>query len=246
MRRLERILVVPDCHHPYVDHAAWTIMLRAGRRFKPDRIIVLGDFGDFYCVSSHRKDPNLPSRLEDEIDACNVALDQLDRLGTKHKYFVAGNHEDRLARYLADRAPAVANLVKAESLLRLRERGWHYTRYSKLLRIGKVYYTHDPAGAGVYAHFRAGLKTGHPIVFGHTHRAALTYMGNVTGEKRVAMMAGWLGDPDRATYAHDAGKTHDWMHSFVVGYMEPNGVTHFQLVPIIGGRACINGRLVSA
>lgn len=241
-----RILVVPDAHHPYVNASAWGCMLAAGRVFKPDVIVCLGDFGDFYTVSAHRKDVNLPSRLETEIDACNRALDQLDRLGAKRKHMVAGNHEDRLARYLADRAPAVSNLLKVEALFKLRDRGWSWTPYGKLLRVGKVFYAHDPSGAGKWAHERAGQDAGHPIVHGHTHRAAISYMGNIVGEKRFGLMAGWLGDEDRATYVGDARKRHDWMHAFAVGHMEPNGVTHVQLVPILNGRCVVDGKLVHA
>lgn len=244
--RLTRILIVPDAHHPYVDRGAWNVLLAAGKKFQPEIIVCLGDFGDFYCVSGHRKDVNLPSRLEDEIAACNVALDQLDALGAKRKHFIAGNHEDRLARYLADRAPAVSNLLKAEALLRLRERGWGYTPYGKLFRLGKVFYAHDPSGAGKWAHDRAAQDAGHPIVHGHTHRAAVSYMGNIVGEKRVGMMAGWVGDAEKATYVGDLRKRHDWMHAFAVGWMEPDGVTHLQLVPILRGRCVIDGRVVRA
>jgi len=245
LTRLQRILIVPDCHWPHGDEPAWGVLLAAGRVLKPDRIIVLGDFGDFDCVSGHRKDPNRCQLLEHELASCNARLDELDALGARKKDFIAGNHEHRLARHLADNSPQLANLVRVERLLRLRERGWTWTPYGQLLRVGKTYYAHDPSGCGAYAHTRASVACGHPIVFGHTHRAAVAYHGDTTGAKRVAMMAGWLGRADAAHYVHDMRKQHDWMHAFAVGYMEPGGTTHVQLVPILRGRACINGRIVT-
>ncbi len=243
---LERLLIVPDAHHPYVDPVAWGVFLAGAKAFRPNRIVVLGDFIDCYCVSRHRKDPTEDTRLEVEIEAGNAALDQLDALGAKHKHFIAGNHEARLSAYLAEQAPALFNMIKVERLFRLKERGWSYTPYGKHLRVGKVFYSHDPAGCGAYAHMRASKKYGHPIVFGHTHRAALAYEGDATGAKRIAMMAGWLGDLEKATYVHEINKVHEWMHSFAIGYMEPSGVTHLQLIPIVNGRACIEGKIVTA
>lgn len=242
---MERILIVPDCHHPYVDKQAWKVLLAAGARFKPHRIIVLGDFGDFYCTSQHRKDPTRTARLDLEVGASNKALDQLDALGAKHKHFIFGNHEDNLRRFLIDSAPQLYHMVNVEGLFRLKERGWTWTPYGSHYRCGKVFYAHDPAGCGAYAHYRASAKYGHSIVHGHTHRAAEAYFGNAVGEKRVAIQAGWLGDASKATYYHDIGKEHEWMHAFALGRMLPSGVTHIQLVPIIKGRACVRDRWVS-
>lgn len=241
---MTRLLVVGDCHHEAVAEEAWNGMLRFNRRWKPHRIIQLGDFGDFGDLSAHGGD--VKGRLQDEVEACNRALSQLDALGAKHKHMVFGNHEHRLHRYLCDKAPELLGMLKVEELFRLKKRGWTWTPYGKVYRLGKVYYAHDPSGAGQNAHYRAGIKCGHPIVHGHTHRAAMAYMGNIAGVKRVAIMAGWLGDASKATYYHDVGKEHDWMHSFVIGHMNERGVTHFQIVPIIDGECCLNGQWIKA
>lgn len=246
MSRLERLLVVPDAHHPYVDRRAWRVLLAAGHAFKPDRIVCLGDFGDFDCVSSHRKDPARVRRLRVEMRACAKAFDELDALGAKEKFFVFGNHEDRLARYIADNAPALHGLVSVEGLFELERRGWHVTPYGGVVRVGKTYFAHDPSGAGAHAHYQAGVKAGRPIVHGHTHRAAVSYLGNIVGEHRVAAMLGWLGNPDRATYVHKVPKRHDWIHAFGIGYLEPDGTLHLQAVPILRGRACVDGKLIAA
>lgn len=249
---IERIGILPDTHHPYVDKRAWRVFLQAMRRFKPHRLICLGDFGDFYTVSAHRKSPDGLQRLQTEINACSKALDELDALGAKHRYFVMGNHEDRLARYIADRAPELHGLkiggasLDVEGLFDLKRRGWQVTPYGGVCRVGKVYYAHDPSGAGQNAHYQAGIKMGHSVVHGHTHRAATAYMGNITGERRIAMMAGWLGDVRKASYVHKVPQTHSWMHAFAIGFMEADGVTHLQLVPIMRGRACVNGELIAA
>src|SRR5258707_14994776 len=93
---LHRIGLIPDCHWPYVNHKAWRVCLNAMRVFKPDTLIVLGDFGDFYCTSRHPKDPNRTRDLKVEVDSCNKALDEVDALakqiGCNDKRFCLGNH----------------------------------------------------------------------------------------------------------------------------------------------------------
>ncbi len=241
---LERILIVPDAHHPYVDRLAWNTMLAAGREFKPHRIICLGDLGDLHCTSRHAKDPERRQSLRYEMDACNAALDELDALGAIHKHVTIGNHEENAERFIAEHCPQLFGLVRIPDLWRLAERGWECIPYRSYLKVGRVYYTHDTGSSGARAHVNSYAKFQHSCVIGHTHRAAVHYGGNVLGDHHVAIMSGWLGDASKASYAHDAQKQNDWMHAFTLGWMEPNGVTHFQVTPIIHGAAVVNGKIV--
>jgi hypothetical protein len=247
---MERILIVPDCHHRTptegVDRAAWRTMLAAGRAFKPHRIIILGDFVDMRATNQHRKNPNWNLLLEKEIATGNKALDELDALGAKHKHYLEGNHEENLQRYLMDRAPALFNVVDVPSLLRLKERGWAWTPYRTHLKVGKVYYVHDTGSAGERAHIKSRDAFAGNVVQGHTHHAGVAYAGTARGEAHVGIASGWLGQFKDADYAHDIQKNRAWVHAFTIGHMEPSGVTHFQLVPIIKGKACVNGQLVTA
>jgi hypothetical protein len=245
---LERILIVPDCHHRTptegVDRTAWHVLLAAGRRFKPHRIIVLGDFLDMFSTSQHRKDPNRNALLEIELATGNKALDELDALGAKHRHFLEGNHEENLRRYLMDRAPALFNVVDIPSLLRLDDRGWTWTPYRTHLKIGKAYYVHDTGSAGPLAHIRSRDAFSACVVQGHTHHAGVSYAGTARGTAHVGIASGWLGKFADADYTHDIQRRRSWVHAFTLGYKQPNGVTHFQLVPIINGRALVEGVLV--
>ena len=48
---VERILFVPDTHVPFHDPIAWGVMMQAAKRLKPHRVVVLGDFLDFFQCS---------------------------------------------------------------------------------------------------------------------------------------------------------------------------------------------------
>jgi hypothetical protein len=242
---VERILFIPDCHFPFVDRTAWAIMLECARRFAPHRIIQLGDFVDCLTVSSHSKDTRRLSQLGDEIASANEALDDLDALGAEHRHMTEGNHENRLYRYLCDRAPALLDSVNVETLLRLRERGWTWSRFGKSFQIGNLYVTHSVNGqAGESAHHRAGQRFQRSVVIGHTHRIASKVFGNVAGDRHLAHMFGWLGAELDASYNHDAEKSAMWAHGFGLGWLLPDGTVHAQAVPIIGGQAVVNGDLV--
>lgn len=239
----ERILFVPDCHHPYVDRKAWALMLQCARRFRPTRIIVLGDFVDFYMVSDHDKDPRRASQLDAEIEAGNEALDELDALGAQHKDFVEGNHEARLGRYLMRHAPALLDTVKLPELLRLRERGWSHTPYLAHLRVGDLSVTHACENAGMNAHRQAaGLFLG-SVVIGHTHRIAVDQFG-AHGKSYTASMFGWLGSSPEASYLSTARKSRYWSLGFGLGWMRSDGTVHTQAVSIVDYAAVVGGEVI--
>jgi hypothetical protein len=204
--------------------------------------VTLGDFGDFYCTSRHSKDPTRSRDLQTEIDSCNAALDQLDTLGAAEKYFVAGNHEDNLSRYLMSNAPELYGIVKVERLFRLRERQWRYVPYKHYVKLGRIYVTHDTGLAGATAHTRSASKFGSNLVIGHTHRVAISYNTTVTGKSHVAAMFGWGGDPTKAEYMYKANMT-DWCLGFGVGTVDPAGNVHLQACPVIDYSVVVDGKL---
>lgn len=243
---LERILFVPDTHVPFHDEQAWQLMLRAARRFKPNRIVVLGDLFDFYSVSAHSKDPKRKLSLADEIQAGNAKLDELDSLGAKTKQFACGNHEFRLTRFLADNAGALATLpgLNIESLFKLTERGWNFFPYRTHFPIGKyLYVTHDCGNAGAQAHVKARASFEGSVILGHTHRSSLDYRGNAQGEPHAAIMCGWLGDITQIDYMH-AITAQQWQLGFAIGYLEPDDTFHVNLCPIIRNKVLVAGELI--
>lgn len=241
--KLERILFVPDSHHPFADMRAWRLMLKAAKKFRPDKTVVLGDMADLYTVSAHDKSPERKETLEDEIASVNAALDDLDDLGGE-RYFVAGNHEYRLDRYLMTNASQLYSMVRVEKLLRLKERGWHYTPYQRALKIGKLWITHDEGNAGPQAHEKARASFEGNVVIGHTHRMSVSYRGNARGSAHVGMMCGWLGDIEKIDYTHRV-KAQQWQLGFGIGWMQPNGNVHLQPVPIVDYGCVINSEFIS-
>lgn len=218
-------------------------MLKAAKEWEPDGIVIIGDFMDCYSISSHSKDPSRLANFQSEIDDARSGLDDLDCLGARHRVYVAGNHEDRFRRYIADNAPALDGWASIPTALGLSERGWEYVPYKSYTTLGKIYLTHDVGTAGRFAAYRALDDFEHSIVTGHAHRMSYVVEGNATGERKVSAMFGWLGDVDKADYMH-RHKMHDWALGFGVGYHETKtGIVHLCPIPIVDYSCVLEGRL---
>lgn len=241
---LEKFLLIPDCHIPYHDVRAFRLMLKAAKTIGVKNVVCLGDFADFYAVSSHPKSPDRRLDLEYEVDAVRSALDEVEAVCTGQKTFIAGNHEDRLERYLVDKAPALFNTVKVNKLFGLADRGWKYVPYKHATTIGRLHLTHDLGKAGKYAHYDALNAVQGNVVIGHTHRLGWAVEGNVKGKPHVGCMLGWLGDFEKADYMFRLRALRDWSHGFGVAYKEKNGNVHLTPVPIVDGTVCLEGKLI--
>jgi len=244
--KLEKILFIPDSHIPYEDKPAFELMLKAGKAFKPDHTVILGDFADFYGVSSHSKDPNRSLKLKEEIELTKKRLDQVKALGAKNNQFVAGNHEDRLERYLRDRAPELFNFISIPKILELKDKGFSYTPYKQAYKIGKLNVTHDAGNCGRVAHQKAMDTFQHNVIIGHTHRMGYMVEGNANGERHVSAMFGWLGDVEEIDYMHRVKAIRDWTLGFGIGYLDTKtGIVYVVPVPIVKGTCMIEGKLIT-
>lgn len=240
-----RILLIPDTHVPYEDRAAWQTMLAAAQTWRPTAMVILGDFLDLYSVSGHPKDPSVRLDLQDEIDAGKSRIDELDALGIRHKYYVAGNHEARLKKHIGKHSPAFHNVLSVPELLGLERRGWQWTPYGDGLTLGELYITHDVRIAGKYAVRRSLEAAWQSIVIGHTHRCEVVYLRNAVGRLVKGASFGWLGDFRKVEYMHQR-LMRQWVQGFGLCHMTDDGLADIQAIPIHGGRCRVEGNIITA
>jgi predicted MPP superfamily phosphohydrolase len=244
MSKLEPVLFVPDCHIPYHDKKAFALMMAVAKDLKPKHIYIIGDFIDFYSVSSHSKNPKRSLQLADELKAAETALDQLDALKAPNKTYIGGNHEDRLQRYLQDKAPELFDVVNVPDLLHLKKHGWDYVPYKKDTKLGKIHFTHDVGASGRNSVYKSLDTYQHSVVTGHSHRLAYIVEGNATGEFKVSAQFGWLGDANEIDYMQHAKVLKDWALGFGIGYYNPDSkLVYLTPVPIVNYTAVVNGKL---
>lgn len=244
--KLEPILIIPDTHVPYHDEKAFELMLKVGRYLNPKHIVIQGDFADFYAVSSHDKDPNRKNNLEYEVDEVNKALNKIDALGAKEKIYVSGNHENRLERYLMQKAPELFNVFRIQDLFNLKDRGWIYVPYKQDYQLGKLYITHDVGASGSNAVNKALSTYQGNITTGHTHRIHYQVEGCAKGKAHVGASFGWLGDAKQADYMHRVKAARDWALGFGVGYLDTTtNIVYITPIPIINYTCVVEGKQFS-
>ncbi len=191
---IETALIVPDVHVPYHDKRAWKLLLHVAQELQPQIIITLGDFIDCKSVTGHGLKPKERALLlVDELHAGKRALEALYECAPKaRKYFIEGNHENRIARYLEKNAPALEGMFSLREELGINS---NYIPYGDYLRIDRMHFTHDLGKAGPTAHRSAREEVGGNVVIGHTHRMGIEYGPKITGT-HVSANFGWLGGPE--------------------------------------------------
>lgn len=244
---LERVGLLPDTHSPFEDKRAWKLAMKIMRAFKPHTLVHLGDLADCYAVSSHSKDPTRVLQLDEELSAVRKLRAEMDSLGAKRKVFIEGNHEDRLRRYLQDKAPELFTLIGTDNLLELTENDWEFVPYRETARVGKLHITHDTAQGGKYSTARALDTFQHSVVIGHHHAMQYFVEGDATGKYRVGAQFGWLGDVEAVSYMHKIKALRSWSHGIGLGHHDTK-TGHVWLVPVpfIDYQACVEGRIYSA
>ena len=240
MTKENKVLIIPDSHIPYEDKKAFNLMLKAGKEFDPDTIVILGDFIDNYSISKYSKDLKRDRFLKWEVSEANKALNKIDILFPKaNKIFMAGNHEERLDKYIKDKAPELFGLVSTSELLKLPQRKYKYYEYGKHHRIGKLYFTH---GDIIRENVTQAMldKYEKSIVFGHTHRMEQTVKVNVLGEGHLGITSGWLGSVKKADYIKTFS---NWQMGFSTAIVLPNGNFFIQMHPIIAYQCWLNNKI---
>ena len=238
---VQRDIIIPDVHAPYHDKRAVNLILdHVIPAFDWHGIRVLGDFYDCYPVSFHRKDPLRESSFKKEMDKARILLWRFeDAAEWEEMTFLEGNHEWRLPRYLADKAPELYEWFMANDPFDLKD--WDVTPYQQDTKIGRINYTHDVGIAGKHALGRSLEAYQDNMVMGHIHRMDYKVAASATGVPHVGACFGWLGDIKKVDYMHSMKARSQWTLGFGVAYRLPNGTTWLVPVPIIKGGCILEG-----
>lgn len=227
-------LVIPDLHVPYHDPRFVDCAVKAARILRPDGIIQLGDAIDCYQLSKFLKDPARKAEIGEDILEYGRILDRFQAEMKRGASFdqLEGNHEDRIRRFVWDRCPELACMVKPlEEMLRIRSRGskWRFHTLSDWMgcRKGNVYLHH---GVFYNKHLAASNLDRYLCNFvqGHSHRVQKmsngvwwsVSLGHGADEKKVSHVAA------RTCWAQALGVLHiDGEQSWIDVHIVENGKT---------------------
>jgi len=192
------ILIISDTHSPYHHPDLIPFLKAIKKKYKPDRIVHIGDETDKHGLNFHGQDPDLPS-AGDELYEARETIHDIEKLWSNVD-LLHSNHGS-----LAYRRAFKAGLPKA------------YMRdYNEVLEVGKGWKWHNeltiklPDGNDVHFHhgksaniLAVGQKQGTCYIQGHFHtKFNIQYWGN-PNSLLWCMQVGCLIDKDALAFAYD-------------------------------------------
>lgn len=205
------ILAASDFHFPFEDPGVVSVFLTEAENTQPEYIILNGDVLDFYMLSKFSKNKN-ERPVEQEIEiAKNFLQDLRGRCPESKIYYVIGNHETRLEKYVCDNAPDIANMV-VDFYQSLDCENLDIVGCASVLFNDEFLFEH-----GTCVSAKAGLSAIKELekyyisgATGHTHRAA-KYVTMRRGKRYVHLELGCMCslDPSYMIYP-------DWQHALGV------------------------------
>jgi hypothetical protein len=160
-----KVFIIGDTHFPFCLPGYLEFCARVRDRFKPDRILHIGDEVDMHATSFHEKNPDCAS-AGDELAAAKKDLHRWEKeFGTVD--VLEGNHS-KLAKRQAAAAGISSDWIRSyPEVYGTKKWTWHYE-----LEIDGVLYRHKPGVSGAGAMRKAAIKHRQSIAFGHLHGIA--------------------------------------------------------------------------
>ncbi len=238
------VLVIPDCQIPYHDPRSIKAVEGVMKDFHWDRGVILGDFMDFNCISSHNE-RNLRAvegtTIEADYEIGNKILDRWQKYIPNWDY-IEGNHEDRMTRYI-DANPRLEGSIEVPKGLRLKERGINWVPYwsdGKPLKIGNAYFIHGKYTSEHHAKKHVS-RYGVNVFYGHLHDTQC-YPLVLHGEDKtiVGQSLGCLCSYDQP---YMKGSPSNWQQSFGAFHFFDDGFFSYEVVRIFKNRFYFRGKV---
>jgi len=217
----DRVVIVNDVHIPFADFPVLDAVETFFADFKPTIEVYNGDIIDFYSCSHFDQNPSRVFNLQDELSAGKAWFARRVKANpTARRFFVQGNHEDRLRRFLWADGSKLSSLkcLEIESLLGLAEFNIHTIPYGS---------RYDMAGFIIEHGYRAAKSAAFPAnvarimaiergssgLCGHDHRAQTYSWADSRGGHC------WLNNGCLCLTSLEYAPTPGWQQAFTFGYI---------------------------
>lgn len=191
-------------------------MMKVALDIKILKIIILGDYADMYCISSHGpKHPNMPSLLKREIQSVRREIKFIEKSFSKaHLIFLEGNHSFRLEKYVRANAKELYGILRLPELFEMDKSRWEYVPYtpSQKVKVARgLYARHEPLStSSAQATANKALTS---LIYGHVHRQEEAHVVGLDGKTHSAFSPGWLGDKRSEAFQY-VKHHHQWQLGF--------------------------------
>lgn len=220
-----------DIHSPYHDRVSVAITLKFCKELKPDLIIIPGDLIDFYTLSKFDQDPRDAHTLNSELSFAYNILAEF-RKTCKEMELIEGNHENRLNRFLLQKAKELVglttatgqkNIMSVEYLLELEQLGIKfipmvgrdaYKKYNDLF----IGHYNKVSKHSAYTAKSLVEDKGVSILQNHVHRMGYYAKTGIDGKTLVGIENGCLCNLN-PRYVQNP----NWQQGFTVIHLEDDG-----------------------
>jgi predicted phosphodiesterase len=186
-----------DCHFPYHSKHLIELAVKDARRQKAVGVLLNGDITDSHEISYFDRNPTKARYIQERGIVLQFFRYLRERLPQARIVYKAGNHEERLDRYLMRNAPALFGFPEFEfdKLFRLSDYGIEFVTGDRVIRLGKLNVVHgheykprvsNPVNAarGIYLRAKAVVLTN------HFHHSSTHSDPTITGELQTAWSVG--------------------------------------------------------
>lgn len=200
---IRKVLLIGDMHIPYHDNQAIEAAVNYGKQQNVDAVFCNGDILDMYQVSFHERDPRNMS-IKDELEAGRQFFAYLrSNFQAATIYYVPGNHEYRLERYLRVKAPELLDVAefRIDVLLRVAEHNVIFIPHGSKVYFGKLLVEHGDklrGAGGVNPARTLSLKLKRHTICHHFHRTTESISKVYDGSPIVCYSVGALCDMEPA------------------------------------------------
>lgn len=232
-------VIAGDFQIPFHDKPVVQVFVDVVRELKPHGVILNGDVIDCYTISEFSKDPLSTADLAKEQKLVSGLMAQVAP-HTKERWWLGGNHEDRVRRYIWNHAPKFAPLdeLTFPALFHLGDHGFRWKEYGGAVMLGKLMVTHGNSvskhsGQTARAHME---KYGTSILVNHTHRLGAFFKRDVRGV-HGAWENGCLCGLNPEYDQHP-----NWQQGFSIVQVDPvTGFFNVQQLPVLNRKTVFYG-----
>jgi len=231
-----RWLILSDIHLPQHDVPAVEAAIAEAKRRGVVGVLLNGDILDCHEISTHDKDPSAP-RYVDELRIGREFFAYMRQQFPKAEFvYKLGNHEERLGKYIIQRAPALEGIegVDLPSCLNARDHGVTIVRDKRLIRLGKLNVLHGheyQGGGGVNPARWLFLRARSVALCGHFHRTSEHHAKDISDKYQAAWSAGCLCDLKPLYAPHN-----EWNHGFCFAEVANDGDFSVQNIRVMEGK----------
>jgi len=172
-RGKEVVLAIPDTQLPFGHEDALAFLSAVKDKYRPTKVVHIGDFFDLHALSNYDIDPDGMS-AGDELIAAQKAAEGYYKLFPKC-HLVTSNHDVRVYKKAHKAGIPKAYLVDYRDWMNL-PKGW---TMSECIDIDNVLYFHGEGYSGALGHRKACVDNMQSCVIGHLHsHAGISYVAN--------------------------------------------------------------------